>query len=188
MIPHSQIAARRLSLSLILGAGAVLASGCSDDDPVSSPLDTPFGPQQEVQAYRAQLNAVIDVVNDVQAEVQERAIGSGNVATAQNLNAVYLEVRPRLLEALVELDRMVPPPKLVSLHEEVRLLMILRIDAQGLLIEGFASGDGEPMYEEAETKLAQANALVAGLNSRLCAVDEAINGGACDGSGGVVAG
>jgi hypothetical protein len=148
---------------------------------VSSVLDTPLGNRADVEAYRTQLNSVIDFVNGVQAQVQEQAVGSANVATAENLSAAYSEVRPRLLEALVELDRMVPPLELASLHQEVRLLMVLRIDAQELVIDGFASGDGETMYAQAESKLAAANALVASLNARLCDLDRAIGG--LDGDG-----
>ena len=99
---------------------------------------------------------------------------AGNVATAENLNSVYMTVRPRLLEALVELDRIVPPFALVPLHDDVRQLMVLRIDAQALVIEGFTSGDGETMYAQAESKLAAANGLVVDLNTRLCTVDQAI--------------
>ncbi len=173
---------RQLSLALVLSGYLIAVSGCGDEDPVSGGRgDTPFGNLAEVEAYRASLNPVIDVVNEVQTEVQEQAVGSGNVATAENLNSVYTIVRPRLLEALVELDRIEPPSALIPLHDDVRQLMVLRIDAQALVIEGFASGEGEPMYAQAESKLAQANGLVVDLNARLCAVDQAINPGvSCD--------
>ena len=176
MSPVSQ-----LFLALVLCGGLIIVSGCGNDDPVSGGLDTPFGNLPEVEAYRSSLNPVIDAVNEIQTEVREQAVGSGNVATAENLNSVYTIVRPRLLEALVELDRMVPPSALVSVHDDVRHLMVLRIDAQALVIEGFASGDGETMYAQAESKLAQANDLVVDLNARLCAIDHAINPGvSCD--------
>ena len=115
---------RHLSLQLILSGCLIAVSGCGNDDPVSGGLDTPFGSLPEVEAYRSLLNPVIDAVNEVETEVQERAVGSGNVATAENLNAAYTQVRPRLLEALVELDRILPPPALASLHGDVRLLMV----------------------------------------------------------------
>ena len=167
---------RQLALALVLSGGLIAVSGCGDDDPVSGGRgDTPFGNLPEVEAYRSSLNPVIDTVNEVQTQVQEQAVGSGNVATAENLNSVYMTVRPRLLEALVELDRIVPPFALVPLHDDVRQLMVLRIDAQALVIEGFASGDGETMYAQAESKLAAANGLVVDLNTRLCTVDQAIN-------------
>ncbi len=167
---------------MVLTGGLIAVSGCGDDDPVSGGrADTPFGNLGEVEAYRSSLNPVIDAVNEVEIEVQEQAVGSGNVATAENLNSVYTMVRPRLLEALVELDRIVPPSALVPLHDDVRHLMVLRIDAQALVIEGFASGDDETAYAQAESKLAQANGIVSDLNARLCAVDEAINPGvSCD--------
>ena len=168
---------RKTSLYLLLSCFLVGISACSDDDPVSSGgADTPFGSRPEVEAYRALLNPVIDAVNEVQGQVQEQAVGTGNVATAENLNAVYELVRPRLLEALVELDRILPPTALVALHDDVRLLLVLRIDAQALVMEGFAGDDGaEEMYRQAEAKLEEANALIPGLNSRLCEIDNTIN-------------
>ncbi len=172
-------------LALVLSGYLIAVSGCGDDDSVSGGFDTPFGNLPEVEAYRSSLNPVIDAVNEVQTEVQEQAVGSSNVATAENLNSVYTTVRPRLLEALVELDRIVPPPPLIPLHDDVRQLMVLRIDAQALVIEGFASGEGESMYAQAESKLAQANGLVVDLNARLCAVDQAINPGVSCGEGAV---
>ena len=168
--------ARKISLHLLLKCFIVGISACSDGDPVSGGADIPFGRRPEVEAYRALLNPVIDAVNEVQGQVQEQAVGTGNVATAENLNAVYELVRPLLLEALVELDRILPPAALVALHEDVRLLLVLRIDAQALVMEGFAGDDGEEEnYRQAEPKLEGANALIPGLNSRLCEIDNAIN-------------
>ena len=168
--------ARKTSLHLLLNCFIVGISACSDGDPVSGGADTPFGSRPEVEAYRALLNPVIDAANEVQGQVQEQAGGTGNVATAENLNAVYELVRPLLLEALVELDRILPPAALVALHEDVRLLLVLRLDAQALVMEGFAGDDGEEEnYRQAETKLEGANALIPGLNSRLCEIDNAIN-------------
>ena len=164
----------RLKSAALAAAALFLLSGCGDDDVVGSAAETPFGDRAAVEAYRSQLNAVIDTVNAVESEVQERAVGSADVATAPNLSAVYAQVRPRLLEGLVELDRLQPPAGLVSLHEDIRRLLILRIDAQALVMEGYASGDGEALYAEAEGKLAAANALVVTLNAQLCAVDIAI--------------
>ena len=164
----------RLTVPWTALAALAALCGCGDDDVAGSASQTPYGDRADVEAYRLQLNPVVDAVNAVETEVQERAVGSADVATAQNLNEVYTQVRPRLLEALVELDRIAPPSTLVSLHEDIRGLLVLRIDAQALVMEGYAADDGQVQYAEAETKLAAANAMVPALNDSLCAVDVAI--------------
>ncbi|MFH1567414.1 MAG: hypothetical protein ABIL09_05380 [Gemmatimonadota bacterium] len=144
---------------------ALLAAGCGDGDGL--------GPVDDLRAYRTALEPVVQEVSAVEAEVIERAVGSANVATAANLDAVYRQVRPRLLETLVELDRIAPPPQLEELHGEIRAMIILRLDAYALVMRGYAAGDAS-LYPLAEDKLHGANALVPDINQRLCAVDVAL--------------
>jgi len=144
---------------------AALGGGCGDtDDGVD---------RVELRAYRTALEAVIVEVSAVEAEVTERAVGSSNVATAANLEAVYREVRPRLLEALLVADRIEPPGHLADVHAAVRRLIVLRLDAYALVMEGYAAGD-ESLYQVAEEKLAAANALIPEINLRLCEIDVAL--------------
>ena len=151
--------------SALLGA-AMVCGGCGDDgDDAERTL--------ELRAYRTALEPVIVEVSAIEAEVAERAVGSSGVATAANLDAVYREVRPRLLEALVTLDRLESPAQLTDVHEAVRRLIVLRLDAYGLVMQGYAAGD-DSVYAEAEEKLRQANALIPDINARLCDVDVAL--------------
>lgn len=143
-------------------------SACGDGDG-----GTRFGGTDEVQAYRDSVDPVIDEVSAIEAEVQERAVGSSNAATAANLNAVYLEVRPQLLEVLVAFDRIQPPRRLDALHDDIRRLILLRLDAYGLVMEGFSSQD-EDLYPLAEGKLQDANGLIPLINAQLCEVDVAL--------------
>ena len=158
----------RWGRALLLGAltASLLGTGCGD---------TGDGDRAaaELRVYRVALEPVIVEVSAVETEVAERAVGSSGAATAANLDAVYREVRPRLLEALVELDRLRPPGQLADVHEGVRRLIILRLDAYGLVVSGYASGD-ESLYPEAEERLRQANALIPEINLRLCEVDVAL--------------
>jgi len=148
-----------------LGAGLV-STGCGDDgDDADRTL--------ELRTYRTALEPVIVEVSAIEALVAERAVGSSGVATAANLDAIYREVRPRLLEALVTLDRLPSPAQLADVHEAVRRLIVLRLDAYGLVMEGYAAGD-DSVYGEAEEKLRQANALIPDINGRLCEVDVAL--------------
>jgi hypothetical protein len=139
--------------------------GCGDDD------DSRFGDPDALRAYRAALNPVIDEVSEIEVEVTERAVGSSNAATAENLNAVYTDMRPRLLEALVELDRLQPPRRLQALHADIRQLILLRLDAYRIVMDGYAAQD-TTVYMDAEIKLQQANERIVDINLVLCQIDE----------------
>lgn len=152
--------------------GAHLLAGCGADDG-----DSAFGDPDALRAYRGALNPIVDEVSAIEEEVLVRAVGSSNAATAANLSAVYAEVRPRLLEALVELDRLAPPARLTGLHAEVRTLVVLRLDAYRIVMAGFAAGD-TTVYGQAEAKLRAANDLIPAINATLCQIDVAL--GAAD--------
>lgn len=154
------LAASACLLALTLG-------GCGNDD------ETRFGPVNELRNYRSVINPIVDKVSAIEAEVTERAVGTSGAATAENLNTVYREVRPYLLEALVALDRIKPPAELRFLHADIRQLIVLRIDAYALVIEGVTTGN-EDLYCLAEEKLFHANKLIPDLNDSLCQVDIAL--------------
>jgi hypothetical protein len=149
-------------------AALLVATACGDGD-----RDHPFGDPDELRAYRVALEPVIVEVNAIETEVRERAVGSAGEATAANLDAVYRQVRPRLLEALVAHDHVEPPARLVGLHGEIRQLILLRLDAYALVMTGYAEGD-EALYREAEANLAAANELVLTIDSQLCDIDIAL--------------
>jgi len=147
--------------------GVICGCGNGDSD------TTRFGPTEELRAYRQALDPIALEVSAIEAEVRERAVGSRNEATAANLDAVYRDVRPRLLEALVELDRLEPPARLRDLQGDIRQLIILRLDAYSLVMAGYAEGD-EGKYDLAEEKLRQANELILAVNLQLREVDVAL--------------
>ena len=154
----------RLLLSITV---SLFLASCGDDD------SNRFGNTDDLRHYRDALNPIIDHVSAIEAQVQQQAVGSSNVATAANLNAVYLEVRPQLLETLVDFDRLVPPKNLRTLHHDIRTLIILRLDAYRIVMEGFAVGDST-VYATAETQLRQANELIVEINIELCEIDVAL--------------
>lgn len=156
----------RAGAALLL-LGAHLLAGCGGDG------DSPFGDADALRAYRGALNPIADEVSAIEQEVRVRAVGSSNVATAANLNAVYVDVRPRLLEVLVELDRLAPPARLTALHADVRALVVLRLDAYRIVMAGFAAGD-TTVYGQAEAKLRAANDLIPGINATLYQIDVAL--------------
>lgn len=150
----------------LLLVACVVAVGCGDDDDDGNR----FGDATALRDYRAALNPIVDVVSAVETEVQERAVGSSNVATAANLNAVYNELRPSLLEALVDLDRLTPPRQLQDLHGQIRQLVVLRLDAYRIVMAGYAVGD-TTVYAQAESNLHAANDLIIDINLGLCEID-----------------
>ena len=157
---------RRL-LGAALFSGLICSCGNGEGD------TTRFGLATELRTYRSALDPIAREVSAIEAQVQERAVGSRNVATAANLNAVYQEMRPRLLEALVELDRIEPPTRLQGLHRDIRHLIILRLDAYALVMAGYAEGD-EGQYSIAEDRLRQANELILAVNLQLREIDVAL--------------
>ena len=113
-------------LSSTLVAGLIF-SGCGSDD---DDAETKFGNEAELRTYRGAINPIIDAVSNIDSMVAARAYNSsGTLATADNLNEVFLEVRPQLLEVLVELDRITPPARLAALHGDIRDLIVLRLDS-----------------------------------------------------------
>ena len=131
---------------------------------------TQYGSLNELREYRTLINPIIDEVSAIEREVRDRAVDKLDSALAEKLDEVYREVRPELLEVLVELDRIEPPPGLYSLHTDIRRLILLRLDAYAFVIEGVATGN-EVLYDVAEKKLRAANELIPHVNERLCEVD-----------------
>jgi hypothetical protein len=147
----------------------LIAVGCGDDDDDRGR----FGDLTALRVYRDTLNPIADAVSAIEIDVQQRAVGSSDVATAANLSAVYTDVRPLLLETLVDFDRLTPPDQLLDLHGQIRRLIVLRLDAYRLVMEGYADGDST-VYEAAELKLRMANDLIPEINLGLCEVDVAL--------------
>ena len=142
--------------------------GCGDDHEEGR-----FGDLTALRVYRDTLNPIVDTVSAIELDVQQRAVGSSNVATAANLSAVYADVRPLLLEAVVDFDRLTPPDQLLDLHAQIRRLIVLRLDAYRLVMEGVAAADST-VYETAEDKLRLANDSIPVINLGLCEIDVAL--------------
>jgi len=141
---------------------------------------TSYGSAEEVRAYREQINQVIDEVNAVEQEVQETAVGSTGRATGENLAAAYERVLPRLQAVLETLDQIRPPPRLARLHRDIRRLVLLRLEAYNTVIEGWnveqarSFAAAEPIYEQAEVKLKEANILIAQINEEIGKMEAAL--------------
>ncbi len=169
-----------VSLRLALACTWLLTglAGCGGD---GGEARTPYGPADEVRAYRQQTNPLIDWVNSLEQEVRGRAVGASGQATAENLAAVYTYAHPLLAAARDSFDRVLPPPRLEALHRDMRQVMDLRLAAYEAVLEGWAlqqeqgeNAQSNTLYQQAEERLAQANALIASVNQELKAVDLAL--------------
>ena len=159
---------------LILAALAGLV-GCGDD--LKSANQTLYGNAAEVGAYRRQVEPVITAVNDIEMEWQSTAVGASGEATAANLATAFERLKPRLLQALEDFERIEAPPLLAPLHRDIRRLIILRLEAFDALLAGWNDADeaaAEVLYEAAEGKLRLANELIPRLNRELQQVDMAL--------------
>ena len=159
-------------IGLLLGLG-----GCGDN----KASQTPYGSADQVRTYRLQTNPLIDWVNALEQEVQDRAVGASGQATAENLAAVYQYALPLLQGARDSFDRVDPPAGLADLHRDMRQVMSLRLAAYQAVIDGWAlqqeqgqNTQSDTLYQQAEMQLAQANALIAGVNQELKKVDLAL--------------
>ena len=160
--------ARKRPVLASLALLVISASGCADND-----SGTRFGPADQVRDYRSRLNPIIDDVGALENEVTDRAVSTSNRATPSNLDTVYRDIRPQLLEALVELDRIEPPTKLRHVHDSIRQLILLRLDAYAEVTAAVAGGSEGPL-PEAEEKLRLANDMIRELNETLCEIDIAL--------------
>ena len=145
--------------------------GCGDED--EGEAETPYGTAAEVREYRRQLEPVIVEVNDIEMEVHRTAVGSSGQATAANLAAAFERLRPRLQAVLEAADQIAPPPLLGPLHQDIRRLIALRLEAFDTLLEGWSTAN-EDLYQVAEDRLSQANALIPELNEELESLDMAM--------------
>jgi len=170
----------KVLLRLALGWACLLAGsmGCGEG---GGAAQTPYGPADQVRSYRLQTNPLIDWVNSLEQEVQRRAVGASGQATAENLAAVYAYAHPLLQAARDSFDRLAPPPALEPLHRNMRQVMDLRLQAYGVVLEGWAlqreqgeNPQSDSLYQRAEALLAQANDLVVAVNQELQAVDLAL--------------
>ncbi len=150
----------------------LLLIACADDDP-----RTRFGSLDDVGRYRAALNPIIESVSEIEADVQETAVGASGAATAANLAAVYERVLPALEATRETYEHISPPRHLSNLHRLIGDLIDLRIAAYSLVVRGFAAGD-EALYDEAEQMLTAANELIVEINGLLRSVDAELAGAA----------
>ena len=169
--------ARMRGPTLVLLAALLAGTGCGGD---GDGKKTPYGSAAKVRAYRDQIDAIVEAVNAVQDEMERTAVGSTDRATGENLAAAAVVLKPQLQATLELLERIDPPARLAELHAEMRRLIQLRLEAfdqvsQGWEVEQASSfAEAEPLYDQAEEMLDEANALAARVNEELEEVDIAL--------------
>jgi hypothetical protein len=134
----------------------LLLVGCGDDD------DTRFGDADDVRAYRTAINPLIDEVAEV--------VDDEGVSIDSRLNAVFVELLPRLLVLKENLAQLRAPQKLQALQDTITQMVQLSLEGSEIVIDGFAAGDIS-VYPTAVERRQQADDLVPAINVQLCEVD-----------------
>jgi hypothetical protein len=146
---------------------ALLAAGCGGDDD-----KTPFGSKDDVRDYRRLINPIVDEMSAIELEVLV-VVDDEGISIDSRLNAVFIDVLPRLQRLRERLDQVRPPRKLQMLHEEITQMVQLRLDGAQILIDGFAAGDVS-VYPTALEARQQADELIPEINDVLCEIDVAL--------------
>lgn len=146
---------------------ALLAAGCGGNDD-----KTRFGSKDDVRDYRAAINPIVDEMSAIELEVLA-VVDDDGVSIDSRLNAVFIDVLPRLQRLRETLDRLRPPRKLQVLHEEITQMVQLRLDGAQILTDGFAAGDVS-VYPTALERRQQADELIPMINEVLCEIDVAL--------------
>lgn len=157
-----------LLLATAIGCGT---SEDQSDEPYPQPhaAHPSYGSEPEVSAYLQSVNPYIHLVGELQMEV-DGVVGTSGKATGENLAEVMERIRPRLKEALDQFEMIEPPPLLAPLHRDIKKLMVVRLDAYKLTIEGWQKEldtSDMSLYKDAETRLAEANEMIQQLNEDL---------------------
>ncbi len=170
--------------SVVLATLLVLAS-CGQPEPEApaAPPETPFGTVAEVQAYLARIGPYVQEVGSLQASV-EQGLSSGDPAggprrgTGRNLSEGAAAIHPRMQAIVKEFDALEPPALLAPFHRDTKKLMLLRLEAYRLLMEGWqteeAGGDFQALYDSAETRLRDANEMIRLLNGQIVQITKSV--------------
>ena len=146
---------------------ALFATGCGGDGD-----KTPFGSKEDVRDYREAVNPIVDEMSAIELEVLA-VVDDDGVSIDSRLNAVFVDVLPRLQLLRETLAQLRPPRKLKMLHEEITRMVKLRLGGAQILTDGFAAGDVS-VYPSALDARQQADELIPAINEVLCEIDVAL--------------
>ncbi len=156
---------RALTCALLL----VFFGGCGGDSP-----ETPYGDVDRLTAYRAAIDPLVDEINEVERSLRAMAVGSTGRATGENLSRACLALDVRLAAVLVQLEALVPPPRLRDTHADMQAAVQLRRRACERIVMGWQI-EQEQSFAAAEATYAEAEAMLAEASLRLLAVDQVLS-------------
>jgi len=171
--------------SWTLVAGLLLLIGCGRQEPQTqaSPPETPFGTTAEVGEYLQLINPYVQEIGHLQAAVEQvlgSSVGSSTrrMGTGRNLAEAATAVQPRLQKILVEFDGFEPPPLLAPFHRDTKKLILLRLEAYRLLMNGWeaeeSGADFQAQYDSAEARLNEANEMIGSLNAQMAQINQTL--------------
>lgn len=176
---------------------ALSACGGGEDEEAAqsksaSTADTPFGSVEAVTTYLVAIDPFVREISAIQADLEQRGVGSTGSAAAANLAPAAADAETSLKAILADFEELTPPPLLSPFHRDTKKLILLRLEAYRAAIEGFdvqqaGSDEFDTYYADAEEKFRQANALIGELNTDMQNITAAVQR-ASGGAGGNRAG
>lgn len=153
---------KRLLLLLVLSL-VMVGCGKKPEDKPQPASSTPYGSPQDVSAYFQAIDPLVQQLNGLHQELYQK-VGSSGKATGANLAPAMAQGKPQLQQVLAQLEKTTPPPLLAPFHEQLKKLVLLRLDAYGLTAEGWKQEQAktpqfENQYNRGEAKLAEAQQL-----------------------------
>lgn len=168
---------KRVSLLLVLSL-AMAGCGKKPEEKPQAATATPYGSPQEVAAYLQAIDPLAQQINTIHQELYQM-VGTSGKATGANLAPAMEQGRLKLQQALAQLEKISPPPLLVPFHDKIKKLVLLRLDAYRLTIEGWKleqekSPQFEAQYTHSEEKLGEAQQLGAQLSEERQRIQQAL--------------
>ena len=123
----------------------------------SSTAETPFGSVEEVTSYLAAIGPFVRQIGAIQADLEQRGVGSTGTAAAANIAPAAADAETSLKEILAGFEELTPPPLLSPFHRDTKKLILLRLEAYRAAIEGFdvqqtGSDEFDTYYADAKEK------------------------------------
>lgn len=153
---------KRFLLLLVL---TLVMAGCGKkpEEKPQAASSTPYGSPKDVIAYLQAIDPLVQQLNALHQELYQK-VGSSGKATGANLAPTMEQGRPKLQQVLAQLEKTTPPPLLAPFHEQLKKLVLLRLDAYGFTAEGWKQEQAkipqfEDQYNRSEAKLNEAQQL-----------------------------
>jgi hypothetical protein len=139
--------------------------------------ETAYGNSQAVSNYLVEINPYVKSISELQAEIDQNAVGSTGKATGTNLAQAIKTAKPKLQALYNRFNQLEPPPLLAGMHRDIKKLMELRLEAYDLTIKGRTREEVDmdlSLYDEAQIRFQEANQQILALNAQMKKVNQSL--------------